>query len=56
MTALAETSLGADERALLERFVEELRARLEDKLQAVWLFGSQTVSNERHEGHRIATV
>jgi len=46
MTALAETSLGADERALLERFVEELRARLEDKLQAVWLFGSRARGEE----------
>jgi len=46
MTALAETSLGADERALLERFVEELRASLEDKLQAVWLFGSRARGEE----------
>jgi len=46
MTALAETSLGADERALLERFVEELRGRLEDKLQAVWLFGSRARGEE----------
>jgi hypothetical protein len=28
MTALAETSLSANERALIERFVEELRMRL----------------------------
>lgn len=38
---MAETSLSADERALVERFVEELRARLEDELHAVWLFGSR---------------
>lgn len=41
MTTLAETSLSADERALVERFVEELRARLKDELHAIWLFGSR---------------
>lgn len=41
MTALAETSLSADERALIERFVEELRLRLGGRLHAVWLFGSR---------------
>jgi predicted nucleotidyltransferase len=41
MTALAETSLSADERALIERFVEELRVRLEGQSHAVWLFGSR---------------
>ncbi|MGO9321451.1 MAG: nucleotidyltransferase domain-containing protein [Solirubrobacteraceae bacterium] len=41
MTALAETSLSADERALVEQFVEELRARLDGRLHAVWLFGSR---------------
>lgn len=41
MTALAETSLGADERALIGRFVVELRTRLKDELHAVWLFGSR---------------
>jgi predicted nucleotidyltransferase len=41
MTTLAETSLSADERMLIERFVEELRARLKDELHAVWLFGSR---------------
>ena len=46
MTALAETSLAADERALLERFVEELRARLEGELHAVWLFGSRARGEE----------
>ncbi len=38
---LAEASLSADERALVERFVEELRVRLEDELHATWLFGSR---------------
>jgi predicted nucleotidyltransferase len=41
MTALAETSLSADEQALIERFVEELRVRLAGRLHAVWLFGSR---------------
>jgi predicted nucleotidyltransferase len=41
MTALTETSLAADERALIERFVEKLRLRLKGQLHAVWLFGSR---------------
>src|SRR5271170_2804639 len=41
MTALAEMSLSADERALIERFVEELHVRLGQHLHAVWLFGSR---------------
>ena len=41
MTALAETSLSVDEQALIERFVEELRERLDERLHAVWLFGSR---------------
>jgi predicted nucleotidyltransferase len=41
MTALAETSLSADERALVERFAEDLRGRLGERLHAVWLFGSR---------------
>jgi predicted nucleotidyltransferase len=41
MTALAETSLSADEQALVERFAEELRARLGERLHAAWLFGSR---------------
>jgi predicted nucleotidyltransferase len=41
MTALAETSLSGDERALMERFVEELRTRLGGQVHAVWLFGSR---------------
>lgn len=41
MTTLAETSLSADERMLVERFGEELRTRLKDELHAVWLFGSR---------------
>jgi predicted nucleotidyltransferase len=41
VTALAETSLSVDEQALIERFVEELRERLDERLHAVWLFGSR---------------
>jgi predicted nucleotidyltransferase len=41
MATLADASLSADERRLLERFVEVLRGRLGDELQAVWLFGSR---------------
>jgi len=41
MTAFAETSLSFDERTLVERFVEKLRARLGGRLHAVWLFGSR---------------
>jgi predicted nucleotidyltransferase len=41
VASLAETSLTSDERALLERFVWELRSALGDELHAVWLFGSR---------------
>jgi predicted nucleotidyltransferase len=41
MGSLAGASLSAEERALLERFVERLRLRLGDDLHAVWLFGSR---------------
>lgn len=41
MNALAQASLRAEERALLDRFVDELHLRLGDGLQGVWLFGSR---------------
>jgi predicted nucleotidyltransferase len=41
MLTLAATSLGEDERALIARFVSDLRERLGDELHAVWLFGSR---------------
>jgi predicted nucleotidyltransferase len=41
MTELAEASLSKGERALLERFAEDLGAQLGSKLHAVWLFGSR---------------
>lgn len=47
MTALAETSLAADERALIERFAEMLRDVLDDELHAVWLFGSRARGEPR---------
>lgn len=47
MATLADTSLNADERALLDRFVSELRAGLGDELHAVWLFGSRARGERR---------
>jgi predicted nucleotidyltransferase len=41
MTALTKASLRADERALLDRFVDELHLRLGDGLHGMWLFGSR---------------
>jgi len=41
MQSLADTSLEADERELLEGLVKELGARLGERLHAVWLFGSR---------------
>jgi predicted nucleotidyltransferase len=38
---LTEASLSGAERVLLERFVEDLRAGLDEQLHAVWLFGSR---------------
>jgi predicted nucleotidyltransferase len=41
MPSLANASLDAGERTLLEGFVERLDARLGDELHGVWLFGSR---------------
>jgi predicted nucleotidyltransferase len=41
MSSLGNASLGASERVLLEGFVQELDARLGDRLHGVWLFGSR---------------
>lgn len=49
MSALSGTSLRADERGLLERYVEELRLRLGDELHGVWLFGSRARGEEPAE-------
>jgi predicted nucleotidyltransferase len=46
VTPLAEATLSAEERALLEGFVEEVRLRLGDELHAVWLFGSRARGEE----------
>lgn len=41
MTALTDTSLVPDERALIDRFVADLDLHFGDELHAVWLFGSR---------------
>ena len=41
MSSLGNASLGVEERALLEGFVQELDARLGGELHGVWLFGSR---------------
>jgi predicted nucleotidyltransferase len=41
MLSLERTSLSTQERALLERFAEDLRAHNENPIHAVWLFGSR---------------
>lgn len=41
MPTLAETSLSADERTLLERFAEVAAAHLGEALHSIWLFGSR---------------
>lgn len=56
MSALAETSLLADERALLDRFVQELRLRLGDELHGVWLFGSRARREEPCEYSDVDVV
>jgi predicted nucleotidyltransferase len=50
MGSLDHATLTVAERAVLERFVETLRARLGDDLSAVWLFGS------RARGERIGDL
>jgi predicted nucleotidyltransferase len=47
MTVLAETSLSADERTLVERFVKELHVHLDGQVHAVWLFGSRARVEQR---------
>ncbi len=46
MSTPAEASLRAEERALLDRFVRELRLRMGDELHGVWLFGSRARGEE----------
>jgi predicted nucleotidyltransferase len=41
MPSLAQTSLSAQERILLERFAQELRSREQNRAEGVWLFGSR---------------
>ncbi len=49
MATLAQTSLATDEQALIERFVQELRLRLNGELHAVWLFGSRARGEPRSQ-------
>jgi predicted nucleotidyltransferase len=49
MATLAQTSLADDEQALIERFVQELRLRLNGELHAVWLFGSRARGEPRSQ-------
>jgi predicted nucleotidyltransferase len=49
MATLAQTSLAADEQALIERFVQELHLRLNEELHAVWLFGSRARGEPRSQ-------
>jgi predicted nucleotidyltransferase len=46
MATLADTALSAEERALLERFSQNLEDRLGSGLHAVWLFGSRARGQE----------
>lgn len=52
MTALSETSLSVEERALLERFASELRSgsdRAKTGHEVVWLFGSRARGEKPRE-------
>jgi predicted nucleotidyltransferase len=49
VATLAQTSLATDEQALIGRFVQELRLRLNGELHAVWLFGSRARGEPRSQ-------
>jgi predicted nucleotidyltransferase len=49
MATLARTSLATDEQALIERFVQELRLRMNREIHAVWLFGSRARGEPRSQ-------
>jgi predicted nucleotidyltransferase len=49
MNEWADVSLAGDERALVERYVEELQLRLREELHAVWLFGSRARGEQPSE-------
>lgn len=48
MRALAEASLSATERRVLDRFVELLREELGERLRSVWLYGSRARGETTH--------
>jgi predicted nucleotidyltransferase len=54
VATLAETSLSADERALLERFAEVATARLGGGLHSIWLFGSR--ARGEHPAHEDSDI
>jgi predicted nucleotidyltransferase len=56
MTVLADASLQADERVLLNRYVQELRRRLGDELHGVWLFGSRARGEDPDEDSDVDLV
>ena len=41
MVGLSQTSLLVDEQALVERFIQRLEIHFQQRLHAVWLFGSR---------------
>jgi len=53
VTPLTNTSLSADERRVLERFVEALRGELGDDLCSVWLYGSRARGEPPHPGSDV---
>lgn len=54
MAELLDTSLSADERALLQRFIAVAAARIGGRLCAVWLFGSR--ARGEHSGSEGSDV
>jgi predicted nucleotidyltransferase len=56
MTTLAEASLSAAERRVLDKFVELLKAELGDELDSVWLYGSRARGEAPHEESDIDLI
>lgn len=51
--SLVEASLSTEERVLLERFAQELKARLGEQSRAVWLFGSRARGEQPGAGSDV---